>query len=95
MTRLIDPETQKELSKQTVEPRKALELAIHMELALQNQHQKQTQNTALVPLSNSEIQYPSSTCSSNWSTARKNIPNQGSRPSPIHCPICGVEWVTG
>ena len=36
MTRLIDPEPQKELSKQTVEPRKALELAIHMELALQN-----------------------------------------------------------
>ena len=41
---LIDPEIQKELLKQTVEPRKALELAINMELRMQNQHQIQQRN---------------------------------------------------
>ena len=36
---LIDPEIQKELLKQTVEPRQALELAINMELRMRNHHQ--------------------------------------------------------
>ena len=39
ITNLIDPEIQKELLKQTVEPRKTLELALNMELGMRNQHQ--------------------------------------------------------
>ena len=38
ITNLIDPENQKELLKKTVEPRQALELAINMELGVNNQH---------------------------------------------------------
>ena len=36
ITNLIDSEIQKELLKQTVEPRQALELAINMELGMRN-----------------------------------------------------------
>ena len=48
-TNLIDPEIQKELLKQTVEPRQALELAINMELGMRNQHQIQQHNKIVVP----------------------------------------------
>ena len=41
ITNLMDPEFQKELLKQTVEPRQASELAINMELGMRNQHQMQ------------------------------------------------------
>ena len=51
MTNLNDPEIQKELLKQTVEPRKALELAIKMELGMRNQHQIQHHNMTLIPAS--------------------------------------------
>ena len=51
ITNLIDPEIQKELLKQTVEPRQALELAINMELGMQNQHQTQQHNKAHIPAS--------------------------------------------
>ena len=44
ITNLMDPENQKELLKQTVEPRQALELAMNMELGMQNQYQKQQHN---------------------------------------------------
>ena len=37
---MIDHETQKELLKETVEPSKALEIAIQMEMGAQNQHKK-------------------------------------------------------
>ena len=36
ITNLIDPEIQKEILKQTVEPRQALDLEINMELGMQN-----------------------------------------------------------
>ena len=39
VTNLIDPEIQKELLKQTVQPRKALKLAINMEPGMRNQLQ--------------------------------------------------------
>ena len=41
ITNLMEPEIQKELLKQTVEPRQALVLAINMQLGLRNQHQIQ------------------------------------------------------
>ena len=41
ITKLLDSEIQKELLKQTVEPRQASELAINMELGMQNQRQIQ------------------------------------------------------
>ena len=49
ITNLIDPEIQKELLKQTVEPRQALDLAINMELGMRNQHQIQQHNKIAVP----------------------------------------------
>ena len=39
ITNLVDPEIQRELLKQTVEPRRVLELAINMEHGIRNQHQ--------------------------------------------------------
>ena len=45
----MDPEIQKELLKQTVEPRQALELAINLELGMRNQHQTQQHNRMVVP----------------------------------------------
>ena len=49
ITNLIDPKTQNELLKQTVELRQALELAINMELGMRNQHQIQQHNKIVVP----------------------------------------------
>ena len=40
----MDPESKKELPKQTVEPRQALELAINMDFGMRRQHQIQQQN---------------------------------------------------
>ena len=51
ITNLIDPEIQKELLKQTVEPRQALELVINLELGMQNQHQIQQHNKTHIPAS--------------------------------------------
>ena len=49
ITNLMDPKTQKELLKQTVELGQALELAINMELGMRNQHQIQQHNNIVVP----------------------------------------------
>ena len=63
---MINPEVQKELLKQTVEPRHALELAINMELGMRNQHQIQQLNKTLIPASVNAIQFPNNPRSSNW-----------------------------
>ena len=55
LTNLIDPEIQKELLKQTVEPRQALELAINMELGMRNQHKIQQHNKIVIPANHSSI----------------------------------------
>ena len=47
---LFDPDIQKELLKQTVELRQALELAINMELGMQNQHKIQQHKKTLIIL---------------------------------------------
>ena len=49
ITILIEREIQKELLKQTVEPRQALYLAINMELGMRNQHQIQQHNSTVIP----------------------------------------------
>ena len=66
ITNLIDREIQKELLKQTIEPREALELAINMEIGMQNQHQIQQHNKTLIPASANAIQFPDNSRSSNW-----------------------------
>ena len=57
ITNLMDPEIQKELLKQTVEPRQALELAINMELGMRNQHQIQQHNKIVVPANVKVVQF--------------------------------------
>ena len=57
ITNLMDPEIQKELLKQTVEPRQALELAIKMELGMRNQHQIQKHNKIVVPTNVNAVQF--------------------------------------
>ena len=57
ITNLIDPEIQKELLKQTVEPRQALDLAINMELGMRNQHQIQQHNKIVVPANVNAVQF--------------------------------------
>ena len=56
ITNLINPEILKEFLEQTVEPKKALELSINMELGMQDQHQIQAQNKTLIPASVNAIQ---------------------------------------
>ena len=67
ITNLIDPEIQKKLLKQTVEPRQALEWAINMDLGMRNQYQTQQHNKTLTPASVNAIQSPNNSRSSNWS----------------------------
>ena len=57
ITNLTDPEIQKELLKQTVEPRQALELAINIELGMRNQHQIQQHNKIVVPTNINAVQF--------------------------------------
>ena len=49
ITNLMDPDIQKKLLKQTVEPRQALEPAINMKLGMRNQHLIQQHNKIVVP----------------------------------------------
>ena len=58
ITNFIDQEIQKELLKQTVEPRQALGLAINMKLGMRNQHQIQQHNKTLILASVNAIQFP-------------------------------------
>ena len=79
ITNLIDPEIQKELLKQTVEPRQALELVINMELGMRNQHLIQQQNKILNPASVNAIQFPSNPRTANCSF-ENNFQKPNSRP---------------
>ena len=83
ITNLIDPEIQKELLKQTVEPRQALELAIDMEFGMRNQHQIQQHNKTLIPASVNAIQFPNSSRAPNWSNSN-NLQWQNNR-STLYC----------
>ena len=52
---------QKELLKQTVEPKQALELVINMEIGMCDQHQTQQHYKTLIPASIKAIQYQPNT----------------------------------
>ena len=94
ITNIINAEIQKKLLKQTMEPRKHLELAINMEIGMGNQHQNQTRNNTLFLVSVNAIQYSPSTHSSNWSLSN-NFHRQGNRPPPHYCSKCGASWLPG
>ena len=91
ITNLTDPEIQKELLKQTVEPRQALELANNMELGMRNQHQIQQHNKIVIPASVNAVQFPNSSRSPNWQNSI-NFPRQNNR-STLYCSNCGGIWL--
>ena len=91
ITNLIGPEIQKELLKQTVKPRQALELAINMELGMRNQHQIQQHNKIVIPANVNTVQFSGSSRASNWQNSN-NATRQNNR-STLYCSICGGIWL--
>ena len=91
ITNLMDPETQKELLKQTVEPRQALELAINMELGMRNQHQIQQHNKIVIPANVNAVQFANKSQTPNWQNLN-NVPRQNN-PSTLYCSSCGEIWL--
>ena len=91
ITNLIDPEIQKELLKQTVEPRQALQLAVNMELGMRNQHQIKEHNKTLIPASVIAI-HLNKRRSSNWAFSH-NFQKPNNRP-PLYCSNCGVNLLS-
>ena len=91
ITNLIDPEIQKELLKQTVEPRKALELAINMELGMRNQHQIQQHNKIVVPANVNAVQFNKNPRKPYWQNMN-NASKQNNR-STLYCSNCGGTWL--
>ena len=87
ITNLMDPEIQKELLKETVKPRQALELAINfMELGMQNQHQIQQHNKMVVPANVKAVQFATNSRNSYWQNTN-NAPKQNNR-STLNCSNC-------
>ena len=93
---MIDHETQKELLKETVEPSKALEIAIQMEMGAQNQ-QKINQN--LMPTTNSVNSvnnYQPCNRNANAQQARRNFTQYPIVPQNYQynsiCTNCGLRW---
>ncbi|XP_075239367.1 uncharacterized protein LOC142334924 [Convolutriloba macropyga] len=91
ITNLVDPEIQKELLKETVEPRQALELAINMELGMLNQHQIQQHNTIVIPANVNTVQFSGSSRTSIWPNSG-NATRQNNR-STLYCSNCGGIWL--
>ena len=83
ITNLMDSEIQTELLKQTVKPRKALELAINMELGMRNQHQIQQHIKIVIPASVNAVQFSSSSRTPNLQNSN-NVPRQNNR-STLYC----------
>ena len=90
-TNLMDPEIQKELLKQTVEPRQALELAINMELGIRNQHQIQHHNKIAVPANVNAVQFNNNSRNPYWQNTN-NASKQNNR-STLYCSNCGGIWL--
>ena len=93
---MIDHETQKELLKETVEPSKALEIAIQMEMGAQNQ-QKINQN--LMPASNSVNavnNYKPRNRNANAQQTRRDFTRYPTVPQNHQynsiCANCGQQW---
>ena len=91
ITNLIDPEIQKELLKQTVEPRQALELAINMDLGMQNQHQIQQHNKIVVPANVNAVQFNNNSRKPYWQN-NNNVSKQNNQ-STLYCSNCGGVWL--
>ena len=87
----MDSEIQKELLKQTVEPRQALELAINMELGMQNQHQIQQHNKIVVPANVNAVQFANNSRTPYWQNTN-NASRQNHR-STLYCSNCGGIWL--
>ena len=83
----MDPEIQKELLKQTVKPRQALELAINMEFGMRNQHQIQQHNKIVVPANVNVVQFANNSRTPYWQNAN-NDSRQNNR-STLYCSNCG------
>ena len=91
ITNLMDPEIQKELLKQTVEPRQALELAINEELGMRNQHQIQQHNKIVVPANVNAVEFYNNPRKTHWQNTN-NVPKQNNR-STLYCSNCGGIWL--
>ena len=91
LTKRIDPEIQKELFKQTVEPRQALELAINMKLGMRNQHQIVQHIKMVIPANVNTVQFSGSSRTSNWPNSG-NATRQNNR-STLYCSNCGGIWL--
>ena len=88
---LMDPETQKELLKQTVEPRQTLEMEINMELAMRNQHQIQQHNKIVDPANVNAVQFDNNPRKPYWHNTY-NVSKQNNR-STLYCSNCGDTWL--
>ena len=93
---MMDNETQKELLKETVEPTKALEVAIQMEMRAQNQ-QKINKHLALTTNSvNAVNTFQTRNRNVNYQPARKDFTRYPSVPQNYHytsvCTNCGQRW---
>ena len=91
ITNLIDPEIQKELLKETVEPRQALELAINMELGMRNQHQIQQHNKIVVPTKVNAVQFNKNPRKPYWQNT--NYASKQNNRSTLYCSNCGGTWL--
>ena len=91
ITNLMDPEIRKELLKQTVEPRQALELAIIMELGMRNQHQIQQHNKIVVTTNVNAVQFANNSRIPYWQNPN-NVSRQNNR-STLYCSNCGGIWL--
>ena len=91
ITNLMDPEIQKELLKQTAEPRQALELVINMELGMRNQHQIQQHNKIFVPANVNAVQFNNNSRKPYWQNTN-NASKQNNR-STLYCSNCGGTWL--
>ena len=91
ITNLMDPEIQKELLKQTVEPRQALELAINIELGMRSQHQVQQHNKIAVPANVNAVQFYNDPRKPYWQNTN-NVPKQNNR-STLYCSNRGGIWL--
>ena len=88
----IDPELQKELLKQTIEPRQALENTINMELGMRNQHQIQQRNKTVIPASVNAVQFPNSSRAPIWQNPN-NFQRKNNR-STLYWSNCGGIWLS-
>ena len=93
---MIDHETQKELLKETVEPSKAIKIAIQMQMGAQNQ-QKINQNLALTTNSvNAVNTFQTRNRNAKYQSARKDFTRYPSVPQNYQytsaCTNCGQRW---